>query len=102
MTHTPGPWTVQADSVYPGVIRDANRTSVAEAHYQETPGTMEANARLIAAAPDLLEAVRVARVAMVEARRLLYYARHADTVDRLTAAITDAEAAVQKAGGGTA
>jgi hypothetical protein len=64
MTHTPGPW-----EVYEGVNRDAhwhNRAcvwSTSAGHlvaYTDfmTTEIAEANARLIAAAPDLLEALR--------------------------------------------
>ena len=67
MTHTPGPWLIADTTVYSlqsdghvlvnrfsahvqtGVGRDAQRTPLAE---------LEANARLMAAAPDLLAALQ--------------------------------------------
>lgn len=49
LTHTPGPW---AHTDY-GSIKDANNATVAEV----LPGGRTADARLIAAAPDLLAAL---------------------------------------------
>lgn len=58
--HTPGPWEAQVvrqgASLYPAVY-GANERLVADAwHYQKDDAEMIANARLIAAAPDLLVA----------------------------------------------
>ena len=63
--HTPGPWAYQADNTIPGsfdVRAPANvyprgSLGVAWAHYRARPGEAEANARLIAAAPDMLAAL---------------------------------------------
>ncbi|MHC3750731.1 hypothetical protein ACYKDZ_17825 [Stutzerimonas stutzeri] len=58
--HTPGPWLVEGRTVYALNDDGYNRFSalVQDAH---TPGDeLEANARLIAAAPDLLEAAELA------------------------------------------
>ena len=55
--HTPGPWLVEGRTVYALNDDGYNRFSalVQDAH---TPGDeLEANARLIAAAPELLEAL---------------------------------------------
>lgn len=57
--HTPGPWRFIAN--HPGCIpafdiRDAEGMMVAYLGHTRTPGQAEANARLIAAAPDLLAA----------------------------------------------
>ncbi len=61
--HTPGPWIVDSDSLigrespnYPGVIGFA----VARALYEEDDSPVEANARLISAAPELLAACEAA------------------------------------------
>jgi hypothetical protein len=64
MTHTPGPWTAKIEpSHYPGCddtdlpafVRDADGAVVAHVPESYSVGkSYEANARLIAAAPDLL------------------------------------------------
>lgn len=67
ITHTPGPW--RADE--PGIADDfcdrrvgifdagpGNPGIIAEVYAYLNPGTMKANARLIAAAPELLAALR--------------------------------------------
>jgi len=59
MTHTPGPWTYWPKSAYPdGVIsQDATTTHIAVPVFHPDVNRTTANARLIAAAPDLLEAL---------------------------------------------
>ena len=49
--HTPGPWTERGM-----LVHDQNDEFVAEVLYTGPNGVSEANARLIAAAPDLLAA----------------------------------------------
>jgi hypothetical protein len=64
--HTPGPWSVGEDNVGDGCnIRDANGNRVAHTATSRNHGTekidpaeAKANARLIAAAPDLLKALK--------------------------------------------
>lgn len=61
--HTPGPWIVYADlpSVDPHwhVVTTANKMRVlANVHIEPGNAMDEANARLIASAPDLLDALR--------------------------------------------
>jgi len=61
MSYTPGPWTIQySTNDYEGNLIYANRAIAATAtelgHIEATPED-EANARLIAAAPDLLAAL---------------------------------------------
>lgn len=62
--HTPGPWTFDDKSGDAGglVVWAANGDRVARVCWfgdqSETPWATEANARLIAAAPDLLRALR--------------------------------------------
>ena len=65
--HTPGPWMATLchgnDSA---LIKDAVGHAVAETAYQETTAQENANARLIAAAPELLEAVTMLTGLLIE------------------------------------
>ena len=56
MTHTPGPWSVLAGTI----IKSNDRGYIAKTPAANMPTFEEdrANARLIAAAPDLLEALK--------------------------------------------
>lgn len=54
--HTPGPWTIAQGSVHLWIKDDAGETVLAL--HRENNKDAEANARLIAASPDLLECVR--------------------------------------------
>ena len=53
--HTPGPWECDGDLVH----KDGFEIAIVEAHYEDYVELQQANARLIAAAPDLLEALKV-------------------------------------------
>ena len=57
--HTPGPWAIESGG---DIIQDAEPCFPLVAHCFDTPGfadgEAEANARLMAAAPDLLAALR--------------------------------------------
>lgn len=59
--HTPGPWKMHSNigrKSEPGVIADAAPCIIAiMGNHKEWPVEAEANARLIAAAPELLEAL---------------------------------------------
>jgi hypothetical protein len=73
VAHTPGPWTIQRRSPaavrWDSIIRGSNGEPVASslaAGYPERES--EANARLIAAAPDLLKALKTAIRIANEAR----------------------------------
>ncbi len=61
--HTPGPWRVQNGSVY-ALAPDGSFGSLPVAHMDRDPGNgtrpveRDANARLIAAAPEMVEALR--------------------------------------------
>ncbi len=56
MKHTPGPWYYQENSdTYTHIVRGPDAYFVHQGP-QHTEGIAEANARLIAAAPELLEA----------------------------------------------
>ena len=64
-THTSGPWVIQANGgsqVSIEKVSDGIRSVIAETFYQkladEHGGDYQANARLIAAAPDLLQVAK--------------------------------------------
>ena len=50
--HTPGPWTKDRN-----IIEDAEGQEIARVAYEQS-GYVQANARLIAAAPELLKALK--------------------------------------------
>lgn len=77
--HTPGPWTLSGNIV--------NGPHYAVAIVGGIYPTQDANARLIAAAPELLAALKMARTAFV--RRSNSY--HSNFLDELNAAIAKAE-----------
>jgi hypothetical protein len=61
--HTQGPWTVSNKTDISGIENDPENgcvgfVDVAHVYLRTVQGRTEANARLIAAAPDLLEALR--------------------------------------------
>lgn len=87
--HTPGPWKV--DPNFPGMVRiDDDPTSGILVG-------LAANARLIAAAPELLEALKEAMGELNDYRRLLVYDKE-DVAD-LKSTISKAAAAIAKATG---
>lgn len=53
--HTPGPWTVDGHIIK---VKDAMWMEIATVDGAETDGLNAINARLIASAPDLLDALR--------------------------------------------
>lgn len=61
--HTPGPWHIQDDHGKRWIETNGNDDTIAEIHRRRRMGSVysceeaDANARLIAAAPDLLEAL---------------------------------------------
>ena len=92
--HTPGPWTAEpyrvGDSAYK-IVYDADGHWLAEVFdVPNAPDTAAADARLIAAAPELLEALRNL-VGLAEMRGSLHEYR---------AALDEARAAIAKATGG--
>ena len=93
MTHTPGPWHVGhfrngCDIVGPHG-EDIGYVNASDGADEPTSYPVEANARLIAAAPDLLAAARLALEEMVQtvATRNSF----TDAVDALDAALAKAE-----------
>ena len=95
MKHTVGPWRL---SVYKsvagevGTILDANGEEVANLHGPD--GTIEPDGRLMAAAPEMLDALKSVETA-------IYDALHAGNLSRAYAggAIGKIEAAIRKAEG---
>jgi hypothetical protein len=89
--HTPGPWhrNIRAGGKYPTVFAGRN-THVAVAQQMPAPKETEANISLIAAAPELLNAL---------SDMLSAYAPHADRSkpDELHSAVRAAIAAITKA-----
>lgn len=85
VTHTPGPWRVEGGLPWQPAVR-AGGALIAETRNRNDDG---ANARLIAAAPELLEALR----------NLLNYSEHSDDTSSLCVEVEDAaRAALAKAG----
>ena len=96
-THTPGPWAVSAGSYGPEIqINGADGFGVALCADGVGDGVMERNARLIAAAPDLLKALRLLVIACTEDVAPDGYTT-LEAPDR--ASMRDAIAAIEKAGG---
>ncbi len=102
--HTPGPWTItrhngnHGDSVYPSVIGVAGSNPYREGWrlpatvYQYNPQQAEADARLIAAAPELLRELRMLVMWIDEADK-----RHVDPPRPRD--LRDARATIAKATG---
>lgn len=92
--HTPGPWRVEGRTVYgakSGHIISHGTNAYGdgpEGYVCNTSGTSEADARLIASAPDLLEALQ----------NLLGFSSHPKSVE-FEMAKDDARAAIAKASG---
>lgn len=65
--HTPGPWSLDPNPATVWIVSSARTTHVAELpqHPSLDPETTAANAHLIAAAPEMLKALRVAEVALM-------------------------------------
>jgi hypothetical protein len=68
MPHTPGPWTVQkfTDEPVSIIIGQAGDERICEMHSNELATTVTANATLLAAAPELLEALHYIRFRVAE------------------------------------
>jgi len=97
MTHTPGPWQAdEANCVFAGDI-DGDPTWIAncansQSSHRAPLAEAEANGRLIAAAPDLLETLELLLYAIVEG--------HTSRPDKiLQNNLVDARAAIAKATG---
>lgn len=96
--HTPGPWNCNRSSAsgYDIVCSENSPTDVCViSRRDKTTGEIDANARLIAAAPELLAALETAYMALIG-----YLPAHRNDVT--DAAIGAARAAITKAKGGAA
>ena len=87
--HTPGPWSIEHDTDITGVenspeIGCVGKVDVAHVYLRAVPGKTQANARLIAAAPELLEALLRAK------RHLSVYSEEFDMAERAIAKATGA------------
>lgn len=58
--HTPGPWLVDATGDGINIVQPVSEDQIAEVFGEQFPDEVEANAQLIAAAPDLLAALYLA------------------------------------------
>ena len=77
--HTPGPWVIRQNGGSQVSIEKSEngiRSIIAETYYSkladEHGGNYEANARLIAAAPDMLAALRIASLICAKQTSLSY------------------------------
>ena len=96
--HTPGPWNCNRSSAsgYDIVCSENSPTDVCViSRRDKTTGEIDASARLIAAAPELLAALETAYMALIG-----YLPAHRNDVT--DAAIGAARAAITKAKGGAA
>lgn len=98
-THTPGPWAFTADmygldNMRVFGVNDATGNGIANCGY-DGRGECKANARLVAAAPDLLETLETLLEGTCEALSFL----DRETVKHLKPLIDNAEAAIAKAKG---
>lgn len=104
--HTPGPWRVARDNY--GITRiwgmdgegdDAGECDIAcaEGDGSIPPERREANSRLIAAAPDLLEALEVATLELHEANLAIRNRNQMRNPELTIAAEQKAKAAISKA-----
>jgi hypothetical protein len=69
--HTPGPWSYEVEKVSGPSLSDAtylfaHGDVIGKAYESAGQGNAQANARLIAAAPELLEALRIAGEALCD------------------------------------
>lgn len=91
MKHTPGPWVTSPEPNGKEWVVDAGPWGICVCAFAPGLGTAEANARLIAAAPELLEALETL-LGFVENKRF------PDTI-YVRNAINEAEAVIAKATG---
>lgn len=101
MTHTPGPWSCDYGDFAAYCETGAEVCEVTKGNHDD--GTkipddeMEANLRLVAAAPELLAALRAAKDQLISLYEQLYPDDESD--NETTAAIDEALAAIAKAEG---
>lgn len=95
-SHTPGPWQVTTDRAadamqFPYCVRDAADWSVAYVTGTDGLAATQANARLIAAAPDLLAAAETAYTVLANAPASKMPKGTADAIRALHAALARAK-----------
>ena len=83
--HTPGPWKIDATD---DSVRDSNEHQICDFNWTDDVGRSQANARLIASAPELLAALRNV-TDLAAATSLL--GEDAESVKRARSAIARAE-----------
>lgn len=102
--HTPGPWSIHWGTAQSGSghhivdssdMGELSRIATVLFH-DDTDGETAANAHLVAAAPDLLEALQSAHEVL-----LVSYPLHSIDMDRRGAILEQARAAIAKATGET-
>jgi hypothetical protein len=87
-THTPGPWEATVDGFIGHTCPDGDWYVIAAMSHDRAPETVNSDARLIAAAPDLLAAIKD-----------IVAASDANDGDSLANAIQASRAAIAKAKG---
>lgn len=91
MTHTAGPWMLNKNSITGPWIIEAGDLRIASSHpVSDDNGEEDANARLIAAAPDLLDAARTALASAEEYAKEYPTGQDAMVAEILRDAITKA------------
>lgn len=91
--HTQGPWVaIPMPDGSIDICKSNAGYHIAQMLYTGYPADVQANARLIAAAPDLLAALEIAegRLMCIDAQKLDTVARNDDVIDRIRAAIARA------------
>lgn len=98
--HTPGPWVVWY-SDWPGVVgvECASGETIADCSHSNDPDLSEANARLIATAPELLEALVATRALVSEAAMTGFNCHDGTWAERLYSNQASLSAAIAKAEG---
>lgn len=90
--HTPGPWTVNVNNIGVDVVADSMTVAMT---CSPTPNDhapiCHANARLIAAAPDMLAALTVVEAVMTIVPPRSDTAEYLEALDKVRAAIAKAE-----------
>lgn len=99
--HTPGPWAIRYDYVVQAQSFDGGRlVPVAQPYGVNSDGTdLFANARLIAAAPDLLEALSKFVEFAEQYGEVVFSGGGMPVIDAMNACTTKARAAITKATG---
>jgi hypothetical protein len=97
--HTPAPWHVRTNPIRDDEPRDVVNTSqlIAEVREFYSAGEREANARLIAAAPELLEVLLEARAELSRVQYDVVRSVQANNTPEMQALVDRLDAAIAKA-----